>query len=165
MCEVISRSSAAEAPPRVSSTTTTRLALRSTAISGQLFKQRLPTCPGFVARVPVPLIGIRLLAFPHESMTGTAVNHRLVFFSGTSHQFLRCRNCRVDAFVVPCVKAVNGTGNVCHLCLLIRRGSVERVRCFQFWIHVDVLEDPAAAPAKSAYRQNAVAGGNFQRVI
>src|SRR5436190_16331281 len=165
MCEVISRSSAAEAPPRVSSATTTRLALRSTAISGQLFKQRLPTRPGFVARAPVPLIGIRLLAFAHESMTGAAVNHRLVFFSGAPHQFLRYRNCRVDAFVVPCVKAENGTGNVCDHCLLIRRGSVERVGRFQFRIHVGVLEDPAAAPAKSTYRERAVTGGNFQRVI
>src|SRR5205814_10303561 len=165
MCEVISRSSAAEAPPRVSSATTTRLALRSTAISGQLFKQRLPTCPGFVARTPVPLVGIRLLAFAHESMTGAAVNHRLVFFSGTPHQFLPFRNCRVDALVVRCVKAVNGTGNVFDLCLLIRRGSVERVGCFQFRIHIGVLQDPAAAPAKSAYRQSTVASGNFQRVI
>src|SRR5436189_5010008 len=127
MCEVISRSSAAEAPPRVSSATTTRLALRSTAISGQLFKQRLPTRPGLVARAPVPLVGIRLLAFAHESMTGAAVNHRLVFFSGALHQILRCRNCRVNAFVVPCVKTVNRTGNVCDLCFLIGCGSVERI--------------------------------------
>src|SRR5438034_11569466 len=131
MCEVISRSSAVEAPTRVSSATTTRLALRSTAISGQLFEEGLPTRPGFVARAPVPLVGIRLLAFAHESMTGAAVNHRLVFFSGALHQILGCRNRYLDAFVIPCVKAVNRTGNVGDLSLLIWPGRVERVSRFQ----------------------------------
>src|SRR5205807_9891082 len=107
------------------------------------------------ARVPVPLVGIWLLAFAHESMSGATVNHRLVSFPGTLHQFLRRRNGRVDMFVVPRIKAVNGTGNVYDFRFLIRSGSIERVSRFKFRIHICVFEDPTAAPTKSAYRQRA----------
>src|SRR6266849_3917151 len=142
-----------------------RVSLAAGVCTESLFaKQALPADPGIGASLFVGVVRIRGFAGAHEAVACAVVGHRVVGFARRFHLGDGIRKRGVDARVVACIEAVNGSLDTRHR-VLLRRHNVENKGCGQIRPIRGEAERLASTPAEAPNKKFAVRSRELQRVI
>src|SRR5580765_3075190 len=124
-----------------------------------LLQDRFPALPSGVAAfgISASFLG-RVFTRAHETVAGAWIGHRLIRFSDLLHKLLRFWYGAVDSGVIFGIEAINGALNLRQVILILSELTVEDKRRLQVLAVGREAERLAAAPAKAAHRDLAIAG-------